>query len=642
MLYRKEVDGLRAIAVVSVILYHAGLEAVSGGFVGVDIFFVISGYLITSIIMKDLEAERFSIGNFYERRFRRILPALIFIELLCIPIAVLWLPTARLEEFANSLVAVSFFSSNILFWQESGYFGLDIPEKPLIHTWSLAIEEQYYLFFPLLMVFFWKLDKKKSLVVMIVSIAVVSFIVAEWASRNHPTANFYLIPSRAWELFIGSLTAIYLNKQAVSDRSINEVPAVFGLLLIMYSIVYFDKSTPFPGSYALVPTLGTALIILFATQKTSLNKLLSMKVLVGIGLVSYSAYLWHQPLFAFARVKSFDAPETSVFLMLSVVSVAMAYFSWRYVESPFRNKNFLKQKSVFMLSIISSLFIAIIGVLIHLYSEKISESYLTVPRHMSTKECLEVSLKSYPENCLIGASRNHERPIDVILWGDSYADALAFSLRKKLEDSSLKGLALIKHSCPSIMGVIRKEPIRLGSDFSDKCHEYSRNSVNEIVASDARIVVLTSSYRYYFNNKNQLDAPVLVSESSESSAIKNLVETIDVIIKSGKKVVLVLPHAYRGKDEFKKYLKMLYFHGSEAASFPIDNTASDEIVNGIMKQLSFYDFNESLQLIHPNDILCPGGVECYAMSVDKQLLLSDGSHFSLVGADKVVELIKFR
>lgn len=276
MIYRKEIDGLRAVAVLPVILFHAGVETFSGGFVGVDIFFVISGYLITSIILHELEKDRFSIVKFYERRARRILPALISIVVLCIPFAITWIPTDKFDEFSKSVVAVPLFSSNILFWRESGYFALDTDEMPLIHTWSLAVEEQYYVFFPLLMIFFWKFEKKKSLMAMIIIIGLISFLIADWGSRTHPSANFYLIPSRAWELFIGSLTAFYLNGGLLNNRVINNFPAMAGALLIAYSIFAYNQSTPFPGSYALAPTIGTALIILFATQNTIVNIFVSL------------------------------------------------------------------------------------------------------------------------------------------------------------------------------------------------------------------------------------------------------------------------------------------------------------------------------------------------------------------------------
>jgi peptidoglycan/LPS O-acetylase OafA/YrhL len=222
MNYRSEIDGLRAIAVLPVILFHAGFTIFSGGFVGVDIFFVISGYLITSIILHDLKNNKFSLINFYERRARRILPALFFVMFACLPFAWQWLLPEDMKRFSQSLVAVSFYASNFLFWITSNYFESASELKPLLHTWSLAVEEQYYLFFPLLLMFFWSYLKKYTAFVL-VSLAVISLIVAQIGSNVAPTANYFLLHSRAWELLIGALAAYYLT-QNPEPRTQNPEP----------------------------------------------------------------------------------------------------------------------------------------------------------------------------------------------------------------------------------------------------------------------------------------------------------------------------------------------------------------------------------------------------------------------------------
>ncbi|MGL4603794.1 MAG: acyltransferase family protein [Iodobacter sp.] len=209
MKYRREIDGLRALAVLPVILFHAGFETFSGGFVGVDIFFVISGYLITTIILSELEQDKFSIVNFYERRARRILPVLFLVMLVCIPFAWLYLLPGDMKDFSQSLVAVSVSASNILFWRESGYFDTAAELKPLLHTWSLAVEEQYYFLFPLFLMLFWKLGKR-WIVVTLGLLFVISLTVAQWAAYAKPTAAFFLLPTRGWELLIGAFAAFYL------------------------------------------------------------------------------------------------------------------------------------------------------------------------------------------------------------------------------------------------------------------------------------------------------------------------------------------------------------------------------------------------------------------------------------------------
>lgn len=334
MRYRREIDGLRAIAVLPVMLFHAGFTAFSGGYVGVDVFFVISGYLITTILINDLERGRFSILRFYERRARRILPALFLVMTACLPFAWLWLPPVQLKLFAKSLFAVVFFSSNVLFWREDDYFAPAAEEKPLLHTWSLGVEEQYYLLFPLFLFFFWRFGRHRVFWI-IAALAGASLLLSEWGWRNAPVANFYLAPTRAWELLAGSICAFL----STGDRQrSNEVLSAAGLALILYAIFAFDSSTPFPGVYALAPVLGTALVIMFGHPQTMTARLLSLSPFVGIGLISYSAYLWHQPLFAFARVRSLTEPSQALMAGLGLLALALAWISWRYIEQPFRNR----------------------------------------------------------------------------------------------------------------------------------------------------------------------------------------------------------------------------------------------------------------------------------------------------------------
>jgi peptidoglycan/LPS O-acetylase OafA/YrhL len=332
--YRKEIDGLRAIAVIPVLLFHAGFEGFSGGFVGVDVFFVISGYLITTIIMVELDQGKFSLVNFYERRARRILPALFTVMLFCIPFAWYLLTPNDMRDFSQSLLAVVAFSSNFLFWRESGYFATAAELKPLLHTWSLAVEEQFYVFFPLFLMLLWRLGKFW----MCFSLCLVLFLslaLAQWATEAMPSAAFYLLPTRVWELLIGALTAFYLkhSNRKEFNRNLSELGGWLGLALIIYSVFTYSKATPFPGIYALIPTIGAMLIILFATSTTSIGNFVGNKVFVGIGLISYSAYLWHQPLFAFARRIRGSEPSSLVFCLLLLITLILAFLTWKYIEN---------------------------------------------------------------------------------------------------------------------------------------------------------------------------------------------------------------------------------------------------------------------------------------------------------------------
>lgn len=338
MRYRPEIDGLRTVAVLPVILFHAGFPAFSGGFIGVDIFFVISGYLITAILLRELEEGRFSILRFYERRIRRIFPALFFMMAATTPFAWLLLDPFAFRNYAQSLVATTFSASNILFWLESGYFDVHTELKPLLHTWSLAVEEQYYVILPVMLFLLWRLGKR-SLFVIVGLFALASLGLAEWMSRNYPSASFYLLPARAWELFAGSLCAFWQNARGMPKGGrAGGVAAALGLASILGSIfTYEGTEILWPSLWTLVPVGGTALIILCAGPGTAVMRLLSSAPFVGIGLISYSAYLWHQPVFAFARTAAVFEPSHAVMLSLAALSMGLAWASWRFVEAPFRN-----------------------------------------------------------------------------------------------------------------------------------------------------------------------------------------------------------------------------------------------------------------------------------------------------------------
>ncbi|MDR3159211.1 MAG: acyltransferase [Zoogloeaceae bacterium] len=357
--YRPEIDGLRAIAVLAVIICHSGTTWVPGGFVGVDVFFVISGYLITRILLGELEAGVFTLAGFYERRARRILPALFCVLLCCLPFAWFLLLPDQLEKFSRSILWALVFISNFWFRGETGYFAADANEMPLLHTWSLGVEEQFYLFFPLLVFLCWRGKQRKWILTAVVLL--VAFWSLKYADRKswHGSAGvFFVTQARVWELFLGALAAIYLTRWRASAprRWLAETGSALGLLMILFACARFGTGTPFPGRYTLLPALGALGVILFATPQTLCGRLLSLKPVVGVGLVSYSAYLWHQPVFVFARLSDFFLglsywPERIVKILLCLLPLALAYLSWRFVEQPFRRKQFLRRDHIFHLSI---------------------------------------------------------------------------------------------------------------------------------------------------------------------------------------------------------------------------------------------------------------------------------------------------
>ena len=245
------------------------------------------------------------------------------------------------------MAAVSTFSSNILFWSESGYFDTAAELKPLLHTWSLAVEEQFYILFPLFLLLTWRFGIK-SILILLLAIFSSQFGSCSMGAYNSPSASFFLLPTRGWELLIGVFIAFYLKQNThLKSNTVNQVLSLLGFAMIVYSIFTFDKSTPFPSFYALIPTIGTGLLILCAVPNTFVHKLLSLKFIVGIGLISYSAYLWHQPLLAFARHRLLGDVSDFFLIFLCIASIAIAWFSWRFVEKPFRTKNIFNRKKYF-------------------------------------------------------------------------------------------------------------------------------------------------------------------------------------------------------------------------------------------------------------------------------------------------------
>lgn len=373
--YRPEIDGLRAIAVAAVILFHAGLPGLGGGFVGVDVFFVISGFLITAIIRRDVTAGRFSVARFYERRVRRILPALFVVMAACIPPALLVLSPDDLKDFAQSLAAVSLCGSNVLFWGESGYFDTQAELKPLLHTWSLAVEEQFYIAYPPLVLLASRFGLAGLLAALVV-LAAGSLAVSVHEVAAFPSAAFYLLPSRAWELAVGGIAAV-VAESSWGRRNVggtaSSVAGWCGLASITFALAWYGEQTPFPGLAAIPPVLGTALVLLGARSDNVLGRMLSWRPLVGLGLVSYSAYLWHQPLFAFTR--HFLLADLSPLLAagLCAITLMLAVLTWKFVEQPFRDRATVPRVAVLGLAAAGFVSLLGLGLVGHRFSDRITE-----------------------------------------------------------------------------------------------------------------------------------------------------------------------------------------------------------------------------------------------------------------------------
>jgi len=571
MRYRREIDGLRALAVLPVIAFHAGFALFSGGFVGVDVFFVISGYLITSIILVEREKGRFSLAGFYERRARRILPALFVVMLACLPAAWLLLLPGDMRDFAKSLVAVPVFSSNVLFWKEAGYFDSGAELKPLLHTWSLAVEEQYYLFFPLLLLAGWRFGKKQLACALAV-LALVSLLAAEWGTRNFPSAAFYLLPTRGWELLVGALLAFHLLAQpegSNTPRPLREAGSLAGVACIAAAIFLFDSETPFPGAYALLPVLGTALVILFADHTTHAGKWLGHRLLVGVGLISYSAYLWHQPLFAFARHRSLGEPATATLLLLCALTVLLAWLTWKFVEMPFRDRSKTSAKTIFIAAATGAVLFIALGItgwqqggFSARFPAFVQKMDLTRKEFRRVqKNCSATPAVAGAPTCTLGNAGN----LTGVMLGDSHAEALADALGEKLAEKNLGMRLLSATGCAPIAGVQRREYPGCAA-HNDNAHAFvlASQQIHRVVLMARWTLALEESR--YDNGEGGVEGGESVhldatpGISAEGGAVAQdgtaassgtdarfrrvaaqLVTTVHTLLAAGKQVVLVYP-----------------------------------------------------------------------------------------------------
>ena len=426
--YRPEIDGLRAIAVGAVIFYHTqitifGLEPFQGGFIGVDIFFVISGYLITSIILKELVTTgSFSFKHFYERRIRRILPVLLVVMLVSLPIAFKYISPLDLTDYSKSILYSLGFSSNFHFHHSGLDYAVEGLKHPFLHTWSLSVEEQYYILFPIILLVTFKYFRKYLIHILIFGF-VISLGLADWGSRNHPSATFYFLHTRTWELLAGSILAYFeitLGHRS-KNQTLNLILPFIGLVLIIHSILFFNDEMLHPSFYTLSPIVGVSLIIWFSDKDELITKILSTKLFVGIGLISYSLYLWHYPIFAFTNLLSLTEGNIFKQLFIFIIIIILSIVSYYFIEKPFRNRELSFRKIILILTIKFLLIITICTYFINLKFHPFFTKY---------NEEQKIFKLNYNYN-------NFDNRKNIFIIGNSYAGDLLniFYQNKELNDN---------------------------------------------------------------------------------------------------------------------------------------------------------------------------------------------------------------
>ena len=425
--YRPEIDGLRAIAVGAVILYHTeisilGHQPFKGGFIGVDIFFVISGYLISSIILKELVTTgSFSFKHFYERRIRRILPVLLFVMLASIPFAWMYFLPSDLLDFSKSILYSIGFSSNFYFHYSGLEYSVEGLRHPFLHTWSLSVEEQYYILFPIILLITFKYFQKYLIGILIIGFFI-SLSFAEWTSRNYLSVSFYFLHTRMWELLAGSILAYFeiTKGHRSQNKGLNLILPFIGLILIGHSIVFFNDEMFHPSFYTLSPIIGVCLIIWFSNKKEIITKILSTKLFVGIGLISYSLYIWHYPIFVFTAKLNLTEGDILKKLLIAIFIIILSIVSYYFVEKPFRNTK-IKFKKILIFLFLKSLLISSICI----YFLNLNfHPFLT--KYSNENENFELNYDY----------KNFSNKKNVFIIGNSYADNLlrVFSNNKGLVD----------------------------------------------------------------------------------------------------------------------------------------------------------------------------------------------------------------
>lgn len=642
--YRPEVDGLRAIAVVAVILFHTNLGVATGGYVGVDVFFVISGYLISSIILREVGEGRFTFLGFYERRIRRIFPALFVVLAATTAAAWVILPPQHMQTYGQSLVATTAFASNIFFWLKSGYFGGDAELFPLTHMWSLSVEEQYYIFFPFLaLIAAWgrpKLLNGLMAAALLASLALCLF----YAPRDQMLA-FFMTPMRAWELMFGVFIALHERswRPAVARiRFATPLIEIAALAMIVVPIVLYDSSTLFPGLSAIPPVLGTAALILMSRSDTPVGGVLASRAFVLVGLMSYSAYLWHQPLYALSRMQGLTEAGWPAYAALIALTFGLAWLSLKFIEAPFRDRRRFTRLQVYAGFFVGSALLIAIGLAAH-----VREGF---PERFSA-ETLAVAATGAPsprrDACHVeGAdARGPDQACryfvtDDVRWavfGDSHGVEIAYALAERLRPADQGVLHLTFSGCQAALTFESANP---------GCSRWMGESVAWL-EQDRRItdVVLVFRHSFYLFGDQTKSYPHvpnarpnfltgLPAAEARARYVESLTRIVERLTASGKRVHIVAPI-----PDLPTHVERYTFKGdpNDASRTTGVTTRFHRDRNAFIRPaLERLARAPGVEVIDPADTVCAGG-RCASL-IDGASMYFDDNHFSVEGARRFIDM----
>lgn len=652
--YRSDIDGLRAIAIISVLIFHLDATYLSGGFVGVDIFFVISGFLITGIIKNEIESTgSFSFKNFYIRRIRRLFPALIIIMLLTTIFAVLILSPTHLASFGGSLISSLLSISNVFFWIEADYFDVSAKLKPLLHTWSLSVEEQFYFIWPITLLLLLKIKSRLKIISFIIFISLISlymnerfddgsvrFITNYLPSLKEYVANgsstiFFLLPFRIYEFMIGALL-VWIVSYNFKLKFINDILFVIGIVCIGYSVAYFNEKMLFPSYIALLPTIGAGLLI-YAGNKSRLSVLLSNKIMAWIGLISYSLYLIHWPVIVFVK---YLFQNTTVYdnLIIVAVSVMFAFLSYKFIEQPFRTKKHnlgqpvLKYGSIFLVLLLGW------------------GGY-----NMYSKNGWEWRISSYVNFENVGDSKNFHKefyggagypsflgvktfqPADIVLLGDSHGMHYAEGIYKLIAEPNKYNLYLAAGtSCITLPNFTR---ITVGNDWNNLCKNALTKGLDFITKGNNPIVIISESWLYQLGIAGILSEGKVVNKKVTIDDIKEGILNLKELIGNSQLIVIgnVPGAGHNLYDIFTRPRPILFTKFN-----PNDYYYTEPLKENINFNNELRDFAKNTNkftFLDPSDILCENG-KCKNINNNKNLIYSDTAHLSKYGSIEVINGFK--
>ena len=640
--YRPEIDTLRALAVIGVIIYHAkiylfGNLIFTGGFLGVDIFFIISGYLITSIILKELiEKESFSFKNFYIKRVRRILPALLFIMFVSIPFSWIYLFPIDLVNFSKSILYSLGFGSNFYFHFSGLEYGS--PEgllKPFLHTWSLSVEEQYYILFPIGLVALFK-NLRKQLIYFLIICFAISLLWADWGSRNYISATFYFLHARIWELILGSLIAYFEIKlgHRGQDKILCSVLPILGLILICYSFIYFDSETFHPSFYTLIPATGVTLILWFTRKDNITSRILSYKIFVKIGLISYSLYLWHYPIFSFANhLEIFFSNNLGKFLLI-IITFILSIFTYYFIEQPARKLKSLKIV-FFSLIIFSTIIVtySITSILMDGFSKRIKvKNYQEKHTFMYLEQDNKVCFNRGNDYCNFGSKEKK-----IIILGDSHLASLAYDLYARTK-SDYSFLTITQAGYFHLRDI---KQINKHTKKINKSYDVLRDNADKILnKSKNNIIIIGGAASLYFYNK-RVEGRALhwdnlfVDKKSlkyDPRSVENAFVNLIKKLSENNEVILLYPIPELGtnlqKKEIENIIRVFNYNYSD---FLKQNKEVIKFFNSINYQ--------RVHKVYPHKAFCDEETNLCSTHDENNFFFFDGYHPSIEGAKMINDLI---